>query len=147
MKTSSMKGAISSTSTYEALRAGASGFLLKDAPESQRTAAIRIAADGGAIFAASVTRRLIEEFFRRADRGEPFPAFEQLPPREIEVLRPIARGFSNSEIAAELIVSEHSAKPHVAHILSKLNLRDRVQAAVIAYGSGLVVPASGPETA
>jgi len=124
---------------YEALRAGASGFLLKDAPEDQLVAAIRIAADGGAMFSPSVTRRLIEEFSRRAPR-EPPRALAELTPREREVLRLLARGLSNQEVAAELIVSEHTAKTHVAHILSKLGLRDRIQAVVLAYESELVQP-------
>ncbi|MGH2997422.1 MAG: response regulator [Gaiellaceae bacterium] len=125
---------------YEALRAGASGFLLKDAPEDQLVAAIRIAADGGAMFSPAVTRRLIEEFSRRISTQEPPPALAELTPREHEVLRLLARGRSNQEIAAELVVSEHTAKTHVAHILSKLCLRDRIQAVVLAYESGLVQP-------
>jgi DNA-binding NarL/FixJ family response regulator len=124
---------------YEALRAGASGFLLKDAPEDQLVAAIRIAADGGAMFSPSVTRRLIEEFSRRVS-PEPPPGLAELTPREREVLRLLARGLSNQEIAAELVVSEHTAKTHVAHILSKLGLRDRIQAVVLAYETGLVRP-------
>jgi DNA-binding NarL/FixJ family response regulator len=124
---------------YEALRAGASGFLLKDAPEDQLVAAIRIAADGGAMFSPSVTRRLIEEFSRRVS-PEPPPGLAELTPREREVLRLLARGLSNQEIAAELDVSEHTAKTHVAHILSKLGLRDRIQAVVLAYETGLVRP-------
>jgi DNA-binding NarL/FixJ family response regulator len=123
---------------YEALRAGASGFLLKDAPEDRLVAAIRIAADGGSMFAPSVTRRLIEEFVHRG-RREPPPELEELTPRELEVLRLIAGGLSNQEIAAKLVVSEHTAKTHVAHILRKLNLRDRVQAVVLAYETELVV--------
>jgi DNA-binding NarL/FixJ family response regulator len=132
---------------YEALRAGASGFLLKDAPEDQLVAAIRIAADGGAMFSPSVTRRLIEEFSRRAS-PEPPPGLAELTPREGEVLRLLARGLSNQEIAADLVVSEHTAKTHVAHILSKLGLRDRIQAVVLAYESGLVQPgeAENPRT-
>jgi DNA-binding NarL/FixJ family response regulator len=125
---------------YEALRAGASGFLLKDAPENQLVAAIRIAADGGAMFSPSVTRRLIEEFSRRVSPREQPPALAELTPREREVLRLLARGRSNQEIAVELVVSEHTAKTHVAHILSKLGLRDRIQAVVLAYESGLVQP-------
>jgi DNA-binding NarL/FixJ family response regulator len=123
---------------YEALRAGASGFLLKDAPEDQLVAAIRVAADGGAMFSPSVTRRLIEEFSRRVSPLEQSPALADLTPREREVLELLARGRSNQEIAAELVVSEHTAKTHVAHILSKLGLRDRIQAVVLAYESGLV---------
>jgi DNA-binding NarL/FixJ family response regulator len=124
---------------YEALRAGASGFLLKDAPEEQLVAAIRIAAVGGAMFSPAVTRRLIEEFSRRVS-PEPPPALAELTQREREVLQLLARGLSNHEIAADLVVSEHTAKTHVAHILSKLGLRDRIQAVVLAYESGLVQP-------
>jgi DNA-binding NarL/FixJ family response regulator len=127
---------------YEALRAGASGFLLKDAPEDRLLAAIRVAADGGSIFAPSATRRLVEEFARRARRQAP-PELDELTPRELEVLRLIARGLSNEEIAAKLVVSEHTAKTHVAHILRKLNLRDRTQAVVLAYESGIVEPGAG----
>jgi len=125
---------------YEALRAGASGFLLKDAPEHQLVAAIRIAADGGAMFSPAVTRRLIEEFSSRVSALEPPQALAELTPREREVLQLLARGRSNQEIAAELVVSEHTAKTHVAHILSKLGLRDRIQAVVLAYETGLVQP-------
>jgi DNA-binding NarL/FixJ family response regulator len=125
---------------YEALRVGASGFLLKDAPEDQLVAAIRMAADGGSMFAPSVTRRLVEEFARRSSRREAPPGLAELTPRELEVLRLIAGGLSNHEIAAKLVVSEHTAKTHVAHILQKLNLRDRVQAVVLAYETELVVP-------
>jgi DNA-binding NarL/FixJ family response regulator len=124
---------------YEALRAGASGFLLKDAPEDRLVAAIRIAADGGSMFAPSATRRLIEEFVRRRRPKAP-PELEDLTPRELEVLRLIAGGLSNEEIAERLVVSEHTAKTHVAHILRKLNLRDRTQAVVLAYESGIVEP-------
>jgi DNA-binding NarL/FixJ family response regulator len=127
---------------YEALRVGASGFLLKDAPEDRLVAAIRVAADGGSMFAPSATRRLIEAFVQRARRKAP-PELEDLTPRELEVLRLIARGLSNEEIAAELVVSEHTAKTHVAHILRKLNLRDRTQAVVLAYESGIVEPGVG----
>jgi DNA-binding NarL/FixJ family response regulator len=122
---------------YEALRAGATGFLLKDTPEDQLIAAIHVAADGGAIFSPSVTCRLIEQISKQAPRQPP-AALSELTPREFEVLRLVARGLSNSEIACELVVSEHTAKTHVAHILSKLDLRDRVQAVVLAYESGLV---------
>lgn len=125
---------------YESLRAGASGFLLKDAPEDQLVAAIRIAADGGAMFAPSVTRRLIGEFSRRAAPEAPSPGLAELTAREVEVLRLLARGLSNMEIAAELVLSEHTVKTHVASILSKLRLRDRVQAVVLAFESGLVLP-------
>jgi DNA-binding NarL/FixJ family response regulator len=122
---------------YEALRAGASGFLLKDAPEEQLVSGIRIVADGGSLFAPAVTRRLIERFAGTAPQQPP-PALAELTPRELDVLRLLARGLSNAEIASELVVSEHTAKTHVAHILAKLDLRDRVQAVVFAYESGTV---------
>jgi DNA-binding NarL/FixJ family response regulator len=122
---------------YEALRAGASGFLLKDAPEEQLVSGIRIVAGGGSLFAPAVTRRLIERFAGAAPPKPP-PALAELTPRELEVLRLLSRGLSNEEIARELVVSEHTAKTHVAHILSKLDLRDRVQAVVLAYESGIV---------
>ncbi len=122
---------------YEALRAGASGFLLKDAPEEQLVSGIRVVAGGASLFAPAVTRRLIERF-ATAPRRRPPPALRELTPRELEVLRLVARGLSNAEIAAELVVSEHTAKTHVAHILDKLDLRDRVQAVVLAYESGIV---------
>jgi DNA-binding NarL/FixJ family response regulator len=125
---------------YEALRAGASGFLLKDAPEEQLVAAIRVVAAGGSLFAPSVTRRLIEQFARRARTPEAPPQLEELTPRELEVLRLVARGLSNAEIAETLVVSEHTTKTHVASVLSKLDLRNRVQAVVLAYESGLVTP-------
>jgi DNA-binding NarL/FixJ family response regulator len=125
---------------YEALRAGASGFLLKDAPEDQLIAAIRVAADGGAMFSPSVTRRLVEEFARKAGPPETPPALAELTARELEVLGLVARGLSNAEIAASLFVSEHTVKTHITHVLSKLDLRDRVQVVVLAYESGLVQP-------
>jgi DNA-binding NarL/FixJ family response regulator len=124
---------------YEALRAGASGFLLKDAPEERLCAAIRIISDGGSLFAPSVTRRLIEEFSRRSPAGAP-AALGTLTERETEVLVLVARGLSNAEIATELFVSENTVKTHVARMLMKLGLRDRVQAVVTAYESGLVRP-------
>ncbi len=130
---------------FEALRAGASGFLLKDAPEERLIAAIRVAADGGSLFAPSVTRRLIERFASVAEPSASSDGLERLTPRETEVLRLLARGLSNGEIAATLVVTEHTAKTHVAHILDKLGLRDRVQVVVLAYESGLVRPgASDP---
>jgi DNA-binding NarL/FixJ family response regulator len=125
---------------YEALRAGASGFLLKDAPEEQLVAGIRVVADGGSLFAPAVTRRLIERFAGAARPADPPAGLAELTPRELEVLRLIARGCSNAEIAKELFVSEHTTKTHVAHILQKLDARDRVQAVVLAYESGLVRP-------
>jgi DNA-binding NarL/FixJ family response regulator len=126
---------------YEALRAGASAFLLKDAPEERLTAAIRVVAEGGSLFAPSVTRRLIEEFARR---GPPTTVdLGALTDRETEVLRLVARGMSNQEIAAQLFVTENTVKTHVARLLMKLGVRDRVQAVVAAYESGLVRPAAG----
>jgi DNA-binding NarL/FixJ family response regulator len=124
---------------YGALRAGASGFLLKDAPEEQLAAAIRVAADGGALFSAGVTRRLIERF-ARLDTTAPPPGLDELSARESEVLQLIARGNSNAEIAKQLVLSEHTVKTHVARILQKLDLRDRTQAVIVAYESGLVRP-------
>jgi DNA-binding NarL/FixJ family response regulator len=124
---------------YESLRAGASAFLLKDAPEQQLVAAVRVVADGGSLFSPSITRRLIERF---AEGSSPaaVAALDELTPREQEVLRLVARGRSNAEVAAELVVSEHTAKTHVAGILQKLELRNRVQAVVLAYETGLVRP-------
>ncbi|MBA3348682.1 MAG: response regulator transcription factor [Actinobacteria bacterium] len=125
---------------YKALRAGASGFLLKDAPEEQLVAGIRIVADGGALFAPAVTRRLIEEFARRDESPSAPASLDELTARELEVLRLLARGRSNAEIAAELVVSDHTVKTHVARILGKLDLRDRTQAVIAAYESGRVRP-------
>jgi DNA-binding NarL/FixJ family response regulator/class 3 adenylate cyclase len=127
---------------YEALRAGASGFLLKDVPPEQLVAGIRAVASGDALLAPSVTRRVIEEFVRRPPhsvRTSP-EQLAELTARELEVLKSIARGLSNAEIAKELFVSETTVKTHVAHVLMKLQLRDRVQAVVLAYESGLVQP-------
>jgi DNA-binding NarL/FixJ family response regulator len=124
---------------FAALRAGASGFLLKDAPEEQLLAAIRVAADGGALFSPGVTRRVIERF-ARLDDPEPPPEVGELTAREVEVLRLLARGLSNAEIAGQLVVSEHTVKSHVARVLEKLRLRDRTQAVIVAYESGLVRP-------
>jgi DNA-binding NarL/FixJ family response regulator len=126
---------------YDALRAGASGFLLKDVPAEQLVDGIRVVATGDALLAPSVTKRLIHEFARSvpATREAP-PTVEELTPRELEVFRLIARGMSNAEIAAELIVSETTVKTHVARVLMKLGVRDRVQAVVLAYESGVVLP-------
>jgi DNA-binding NarL/FixJ family response regulator len=126
---------------YEALRAGASGFLLKDASEERLTTAIRVVADGGSMFAPSVTRRLIEEFARRPQQR--VHNLGRLTDRENQVLRLLARGQSNTEIAATLFVSENTVKTHVARIMMKLGLRDRVQAVVVAYEAGVVRPHDG----
>ncbi|MET8149011.1 response regulator [Actinoplanes sp. NPDC049668] len=124
---------------YEALRAGASGFLLKDAPAADLVRAVRVVAGGEALLAPSVTRRLIAEFAARPRTQRPRPtALAALTPRETDVLRLIARGRSNQEIAAELVVAEQTVKTHVGRILAKLGLRDRAQVVVFAYESGLV---------
>jgi DNA-binding NarL/FixJ family response regulator len=124
---------------YDALRAGASGFLLKDAPPDELIAAIHVVARGDALIAPAITRRLITEFARRpSPRGD--SRLEELTAREREVLGLVARGMSNAEIAAELVVGEATVKTHVGSILFKLDLRDRVQAVVLAYESGLVTP-------
>jgi DNA-binding NarL/FixJ family response regulator len=124
---------------YEALRAGASGFLLKDAPAADLVHAVRVVAGGEALLAPSVTRRLIAEFAARPRSDRPRPtALNTLTPRETEVLRLIARGRSNTEIAADLIVAEQTVKTHVGRLLAKLGMRDRAQLVVLAYESGLV---------
>ena len=126
---------------YDALRAGASGFLLKDVPADQLADGIRLVAQGEALLAPSATRRLIHEFARTSPaRREPPPAMSELTPRELEVFRLIARGRSNAEIAGELFVGETTVKTHVTRILMKLGVRDRVQAVVLAYESGIAVP-------
>ena len=126
---------------YEALRAGASGFLLKDVPPEQLAAGIRVVAEGEALLAPSITRRLIQEFAAaRPVAPAPPPGLDELTARELEVLQSIARGLSNAEIAKELFVSETTVKTHVARVLMKLELRDRVQAVVLAYESGVVEP-------
>jgi DNA-binding NarL/FixJ family response regulator len=129
---------------YEALQAGASGFMLKDAPPEEIAAAVRIVAGGDALLAPAVTRAVIEEFVQRRPAPTPLlpPAVTELTPREREVLELLARGLSNSEICQRLFVSEGTAKTHVARILQKLGLRDRVQAVIYAYESGLVAPGS-----
>src|SRR3954452_10819156 len=132
---------------YESLRAGASGFLLKDVPADQLVAGIRVVAEGDALLAPSVTKRLISDFSaaRAAKAAEENPpaGLDELTTREMEVFKLIARGMSNNEIAQELVVSETTVKTHVARILMKLGLRDRVQAVVLAYESGLVQPGAG----
>jgi len=127
---------------YDALRAGASGFMLKDVPPEQLVAGIQSVASGDALLAPSVTRRVIEEFVRRPPASvRALPAkLSDLTARELEVLKLVARGLSNAEIATALFVSETTVKTHVAHVLMKLELRDRVQAVVLAYESGLVQP-------
>jgi len=129
---------------YEALRAGASGFLLKDVPPEQLAAGIRVVAAGEALLAPSITKRLIQEFAQAAPPSpEPPPGLDELTARELEVFKLVARGLSNAEIAAELIVSETTVKTHVARVLMKLGLRDRVQAVVLAYEAGIAVPGRG----
>jgi len=129
---------------YESLRAGASGFLLKDVPADHLVAGIRVVAEGEALLAPSVTKRLISDFSAaraaKAKEENPPAGLNELTTREMEVFKLIARGMSNSEIAGELVVSETTVKTHVARILMKLGLRDRVQAVVLAYESGLVQP-------
>jgi DNA-binding NarL/FixJ family response regulator len=133
---------------YEAFRVGASGFLLKDVPRSQLVAAVRTVTDGEALLSPSITRRLIEEFVRRPPRAAGVPAqLQELTERELEVLRLIARGLANAEIAEALVISEATVKTHVAHILQKLDLRDRIQAVVLAYESGLVLAGREVEAA
>lgn len=125
---------------YDAIRAGASGFLLKDTPPDELADAIRVVARGDALLSPSVTRKLLEEFTKTPSAPKAIPAMDQLTERELDVLRELARGLSNTEIAEELFVSETTVKTHISHILTKLELRDRVQAVVTAYESGLVTP-------
>lgn len=130
---------------YAAIRAGASGFLLKDAPPDDLIHAIRVVARGEALLAPTVTRRLIEEFAARPAPEAAPPGMDELTEREVEVLRSLAAGLSNAEIAEALFVSEATVKTHISHILTKLDLRDRVQAVVVAYESGLVRPGDSPQ--
>jgi DNA-binding NarL/FixJ family response regulator len=127
---------------YDALRAGASGFLLKDVEPEELVAAVRVIAAGDALIAPAITKRLIAQFARSAPARVPPAAFGELTPREREVLRLVARGLSNAEIAAELVLSGATVKTHVKRVLAKLGLRDRVQAVVLAYETGLVTPGS-----
>ncbi|XVS66598.1 response regulator [Actinosynnema sp. CA-299493] len=128
---------------YDALRAGASGFLLKDVTAERLFDAVRVIAAGEALLAPTVTRRLIGEFTRlRPEPPAPATALSTLTPRETQVLRLIAEGLSNTEVAARLVVTEETVKTHVSRVLGKLGLRDRTQAVVAAYESGLVVPRS-----
>jgi DNA-binding NarL/FixJ family response regulator len=131
---------------YDALRVGASGFMLKDAPPEEIVAAVRIVANGDALLAPAITRAVIQEFASRGPARAPMaepPALEELTPREREVLELLARGLSNPEICAELVVSEATTKTHVARILQKLGLRDRIQAVIYAYETGLIEPGAG----
>ena len=129
------------TYVYDALRAGASGFMLKDAPPEEIVAGVRIVANGDALLAPAVTRSVIEEFVRREEAPPTLPpAIEELTPREREVLDLLAAGLSNPEICARLVISEATAKMHVARILQKLGLRDRVQVVIYAYEVGIVRP-------
>jgi len=132
------------TYVYDALRAGASGFMLKDAPPEEIAAAVAIVARGDALLAPAVTRAVIEEFAREQPvaLSAPPPAVAELTPREQEVFDLLARGLSNPEICGQLVISEATTKTHVAHILQKLDLRDRVQAVIYAYETGLVAPGS-----
>ena len=125
---------------FDALRAGASGFMLKDAPPEELVEAIRVVAGGAALLAPAVTQSVIAEFARRSPAVDPdaSPRVQELTEREREVLMLLTRGRSNAEIAAELVVSEATVKTHVAHVLMKLGVRDRVQAVIFAYETGLV---------
>jgi DNA-binding NarL/FixJ family response regulator len=123
---------------YDALRAGASGFLLKDVRPEELVVAVRVVAGGEALIAPQITKRLIEQFVRTAPPSQPPGELESLTPREVEVLTLVARGLSNGQIAADLVLSEATVKTHIKHIFGKLGVRDRVQAVVFAYEAGLV---------
>lgn len=129
---------------YRALRAGAAGFLLKDAPSSRLIAAVRAAATGDSLIEPSITQRLVERFIEPVQPAGLPQKLAVLTARELEVLRLIARGLSNAEIAADLVVAETTVKTHIARILAKLGLRDRVQAVVVAYETGFVTRSAGP---
>ena len=130
---------------FEALRAGASGFMLKDAPAEELVGAIRVLAAGEALLAPAVTRRVIEAFAHLpAPSAVHASALAELTSREVDVLRLLARGLSNAEIARELVVSDATVKTHVSHVLMKLGLRDRIQAVIFAYESGVIAPAPPP---
>jgi DNA-binding NarL/FixJ family response regulator len=131
---------------FAALRAGASGFLLKDTPRAGLLAAVRAVAVGDVLLSPVVTRRLVERFARRPESGAAKAAWGALSPREHDVAVLVARGLSNAEIAAQLVVSEATVKSHVAHVLTKTGLRDRVQVVVRAYETGLVEPGDHPAT-
>jgi len=131
---------------YDALGAGASGFLLKDSPPEQLVNAIEVVAAGEALLAPAITNRLIEQFARsRGCHHTPPPGLDELTARELEVFKLLARGMSNAEIAASLVVSDTTIKTHVGRLLAKLGLRDRVQAVVLAYESGLIAPGGQPD--
>jgi DNA-binding NarL/FixJ family response regulator len=125
---------------FEALRAGASGFILKNAPPEDLIAAVHVVAEGNALLAPSVTRRIIHEFAQRTPRNDLKEKLSSLTEREIEVLRLISKGKTNAEIAADLFVGETTVKTHISNLFAKLDLRDRVQAVVYAYESGLIQP-------
>jgi len=127
---------------HDAIRAGASGFLLKDVQPAQLVDAVRVVADGEALLAPTVTRRLLDRFARTLPDEKPPPALETLTARELEILRLVAGGLSNAEIADQLVVTEATVKTHVSSVLRKLQLRDRVQAVVVAYDAGLVHPSA-----
>jgi len=129
---------------YRAMRAGASGFLVKDVPRDQLVAGVRVVARGESLLAPAITRRLVERFVQLPEPGSGVPAgMAGLTTRELEVLRLVAAGLSNAEIADRLVLGEATVKTHVARVLGKLGLRDRVQAVVLAYESGLVQPGDG----
>jgi DNA-binding NarL/FixJ family response regulator len=132
---------------YDAIRAGASGFLLKDVPPAELAHAVRTVAAGNTLLDPAITRRLVEEFVSRPAPGRADPRLSRLTDREREVLDLVGRGLSNAEVAERLVVSETTAKTHVSRILTKLDLRDRVQAVVLAYESGLVRPGVADEPA
>jgi DNA-binding NarL/FixJ family response regulator len=125
---------------FEALHAGASGFLLKDVPPEQLVAGIRTVAEGDSLLSPSITRRLIESFVREQRRAQRPPQMDELTARELEIFGLVARGLSNAEIAGHLVVSSTTVKTHVARVLAKLGLRDRIQAVVLAYETGIVQP-------
>jgi DNA-binding NarL/FixJ family response regulator len=129
---------------YGALRAGASGFLLKDVPAHKLAAGIRTIGEGDALLAPSITRRLIEEFAAPRTPADSTPGLDELTPRELEVFQLLASGMTNNEIAAELVIGDTTAKTHVARILMKLGVRDRVQAVILAYETGLITPSRPP---
>ena len=131
---------------YDALLAGAAGFLLKDVPKHQLIAGVRTVGAGDALLAPSITRRLIEEFAAARAQGDAPPGLDELTPRELEVLGLLATGLNNAEIAERLIVGETTIKTHVTRILMKLGVRDRVQAVVLAYETGIITPGQAKST-